>query len=418
MMKKQQHWLALLLLALLSLSMQSCLGLGSSSGSSNTSNFKTTSTNASQKGLGINQSSQFKLQGKLYFTQAHRLYVLDDTRTPHALTPVGMSVYDPAISPDGKWLAFIARYPDYSDLDYMATGGGQISTVVTGKGDYYPNQSLGANNYYWFSQPTWAPDGKSITFLSDLQKQYYWSRLGGVFANAYFEDLQVFSLPFGGPSMTATQAINTAQPIAYADFGDGGDSYPNYRPGNTDEIAYTHFTYDTNGTSEIVQIYLENANTIAQHPGMYHPGVEGSGLDPSVALTPHDTTQQSMEPAFSPDGNTLAYVKRIDATHMALYSMPVANGVTSDPNNPVIAKQALLPFQQSSLIVEGQYVSLPLWSPDGKQIAYLTYTNNELDIWLANLTQDLKTGTYTMKGSPVQLTSGGVDGDSRLFWTN
>jgi Tol biopolymer transport system component len=69
------------------------------------------------------------------------------------------------------------------------------------------------------------------------------------------------------------------------------------------------------------------------------------------------------------------------------------------------------------LIVQGQFISQPIWSPDGKQIAYLFYSNNEFDIWLANVAADPKTGAYSMKGSPVPLTSGGVDADSRPFWT-
>jgi Tol biopolymer transport system component len=121
-------------------------------------------------------------------------------------------------------------------------------------------------------------------------------------------------------------------------------------------------------------------------------------------------------PAFSPDGNNLAYIRRIDANHMGLYVMQVLDGLTSNPNNPDIQKKALQPYQKSSLIVEGQFLSQPVWSPDGKQIAYLSYNNNTFDIWLANVNVDRKTGAYKMTGSPVQLTDGGVDADSRPFW--
>jgi Tol biopolymer transport system component len=101
---------------------------------------------------------------------------------------------------------------------------------------------------------------------------------------------------------------------------------------------------------------------------------------------------------------------------MALYVMPVPENITSDPNNKNVEQEALQPYKRSSLVVQGQFISQPIWSPDGKQIAYLSYNNNTFDIWLANVSVDTKTGVYKMQGNPVQLTSGGVDGDTRPFW--
>lgn len=53
-------------------------------------------------------------------------------------------------------------------------------------------------------------------------------------------------------------------------------------------------------------------------------------------------------PTYSPDGNTLVYVRRVDATHMSLYSMPVANGVTgvANPNDPANLQKGLAPYRQ------------------------------------------------------------------------
>jgi Tol biopolymer transport system component len=101
---------------------------------------------------------------------------------------------------------------------------------------------------------------------------------------------------------------------------------------------------------------------------------------------------------------------------MGLYVMPVPENITSDPNNKDVEQKALQPYKRSSLVVQGQFISQPIWSPNGKQIAYLSYNNNTFDIWLANVSVDTKTGAYKMQGNPVQLTSGGVDGDTRPFW--
>jgi Tol biopolymer transport system component len=242
-----------------------------------------------------------------------------------------------------------------------------------------------------------------LLFLSDLQKDFVWYRLGGAFKSSPFLDLQVFSIPFNNPS---------AQPqaIAYASYGDGGDRDPSYRPAHPNEIAYTHYAYDQTGTQQVIQVFLADATAIANHPYTYSP-VSDSG----VPLTPGSV--QNIEPAFSPDGNAIVYVRRDTPNQMSLYIMPVPEGVTADPNSPTVEQKALQPYNKSSHILSGQYVSQPVWSPDGKQIVYVSYNNSEFDLWLANISYNAKTGAYSLQGNPIQLTSGGIDGDSRPFWT-
>jgi Tol biopolymer transport system component len=160
----------------------------------------------------------------------------------------------------------------------------------------------------------------------------------------------------------------------------------------------------------VIQVYLEDATAIPNHPGAYAPT-----RDPGVAITPVDT--QNLQPAFSPDGNAIAYIRRESSNQMGLYIMSVPNGVTANPNDPATEQKALAPYKKSSHILSQQFVSQPVWSPDGKQIAYLSYNNGTFDIWLVSISIDPKTGAYVMKSNPVQLTTGGIDGNSRPFWT-
>lgn len=351
-MKKYRFLYTACSLLLLSLILQSCLGLGGGN-TTNSSDFKSTGANGST--IGINSTNQAIFKGKIYFTLNHNLYVLDGTRVPRQLTH-NLMVSDPAVSPDGKWIAFSSRYPNYSDIAYMSVNGGPIYTVITGKGQFYPPDNNGNvdNDYYWCVQPTWSPDSKNLLFLSDLQKQFYWKSLGGLFSQAYFSDLQIFTLPIGRPRAIAKYVSTTVQAVAYASFGDGGDRDPMYRPHHNDQIVFTHYKYDQTGTQQIIQLFLEDPNAIANNPGTYSPV-----NDPAVPLTPESTTHQSMEPAFSPDGNSIAYIQRQNSTSMGLYSMPVANNVTKDPNNPTVEKAALQPFAKSALILSGQYISDP-----------------------------------------------------------
>jgi Tol biopolymer transport system component len=408
-MKKYRFLYTACALFLLSFSLQSCLGLGKSS-ATNSADFKSTGTNGST--IGINNTDQAIFKGKIYFTLNHNLYVLDGTRVPHQLTH-NLTVMDPAVSPDGKWIAFVARFPNYANLSYISVNGGPIHTVIIGNGEFYAANGDGTNDYYWFAQPAWSPDSKNLLFLSDLQKQFYWSRLGAPFSSAYFSDLQIFTLPIGQPTLIAKDVNTTVQAVAYAAYGDGGDRDPAYRPQHNDQIAFTHYAYDPTGTQQIIQIFLEDPNAIANNPGVYSPL-----NDPAVPLTPANTNQQSMEPAFSPNGNFIAYIQRQNTTSMGLYIMPVANNVTQNPNNAAVENAALQPFKKSVNILSGQYISQPVWSPNGKQIAYMSYSNNVFDLWLANIGLT-KAGKYAMLGSPIQLTSanGMLDGDSRPFWS-
>ena len=393
-------------LLLLSMSLQSCLGLGGSgSGGTNSGNFKVVHTDPhNQQVIGVNQDP-VSFNGLLYFTQGRNLYVLNSKRQLRQLSS-GVDVRDPAISPDGKYIVAILRYQNYSDLAYMSTSGGQWKVLRSGAGKFYQDGSVVKNTFYWYAQPEWSADGSHILFLSDLEKEDWYSATR---EDAPLLDLQVFSIPFNNPTATP-------QDVAYADFGDGGDRDATFRPGHPGQIIYTHYTYDKTGTNQVIQLYFENATAIANNPGVYHPGVEGSGFDPAVALTP--TSTENLQPAFSPDGNAIAYIQRDADGQMSLYAMPLpTQDVTANPNNATSQQAALVPYSHASLLIKQAFVGQPAWSPDGKEIAFLSYTGNEYDIWLAQVAYSTKTNTYSLQGQPVQLTSGGIDGDSRPFWT-
>ncbi len=407
-MKRYTRWYACFLVALVAFSVQSCLGIDGNG------NFKTVNSNGHQ--IQINQDSQSIFKGKIYFMLDRNLYVLDGSLNIHQLTR-GKDVRDPAVSPDGKWVAFIIRYKDYSNLAYMSTNGGDIHTIVTGNGHYYTNSGgFLQSDYYWFAQPAWSVDSSHLLFLSNLQKNYVWANagLGNDFDQAPFLDMQIFSLPINTPTLSAKDALNRAQIIAYADYGDGGDRDPAYRPGHQNQIVYTRYTYDQSRTQQVIQIVLQDPNRIGEHPEMhYHPGDPGASFNPAVAITPENV--QNIQPAFSPNGNAIAYVRRENDNQMGLYIMP-APGVdaTANPENDKLKQNTLSAYNKSSQIELQQLISQPVWSPDGKQIAYVAYTNNQFGIWLAAVNP--KKGTYSLQGSPTQLTSGGIDGDSRPCW--
>src|SRR5262249_53022156 len=145
----EKHWQLLLLLVLLSSSLQSCDLFGA--------NNPFQDKNIDNKGntIKVNTSDQAHLNGKIYFTLKRNLYVFDGKTQDLTQLTSNMDVRDPAVSPDGKWIAFINRAKNYSDLDYIATDPADktLHTVVTGNGAYLPGQE-GRNTFYWFAQPS------------------------------------------------------------------------------------------------------------------------------------------------------------------------------------------------------------------------------------------------------------------------
>lgn len=395
-MKRFISWVAFLLLLSLSFILQGCMGIGGNT----IPNVKTITTNSNGNQVSVVQNL---FKGKIYFTIDHNLWETDGKNNTREILSGG-NIYDPAVSPNGKWIAVSMQHKNSSDIVYIPVVGSTRHNLLSGSGSFYNDSGYIKSSNHWFAQPAWSLDSTHLLFLSDIEKEDWYLATG---INAPLLDLQVFSIPFNNSSAKP-------QDVAYASFGDGGDRDPSYRPRHPTEIVYTHYAYDNaTRTQQVIQLFLEDANAIANHPGVYHPGLPG--YDPGIAIT--DPKVQNIQPAFSPDGDSIVYVRRESASQMGLYIMRVPEGVIANPNDPKVEQQALVPYKKSSHILSGLYVSQPVWSPDGKQIAYISYNNNEFDLWLANITFNTKTGNYSLQGNPVQLTTGGIDGNSRPFWT-
>ena len=313
-MKRHIPWGTLLWLLSLALILQGCLGIGDNSQKGNTI---TTNSNGNQVNIVQNL-----FKGKIYFTIDHNLWETDGKNNTRKIM-TGGNIYDPAVSPNGKWIVVSTRNKNSSDIAIMPVSGGTRHNLLSGSGSFYNDGGFIKSSNHWFAQPAWSPDSTHILFLSDIEKENWYAVTG---INAPLLDLQLFSIPFNNSSAKP-------QAVAYASFGDGGDRDPSYRPGHSTEIVYTHYAYDTaTRTKQVIQLYLEDANAIANHPGVYHPGLPG--YDPGIAIT--DPKDQNIQPAFSPDGNAIVYVRRESPTQMGLYVMPVPEGVTTNPNDPKV----------------------------------------------------------------------------------
>lgn len=389
MRNKKSRW-SLSLLGLLAILLQGCLGIGGSG-----------SANSGTGGNGHVSGVANAFAGKIYATSGHNLYVITgDGKSQQILG--GGNIYDPAISPDGTKIAFIQKYEAYSNLDYTSITGGTIHVLLSGNGKFFANSAgFIHSSYHWFSEPEWSPDGSSLIVLSDWMKMDYDQQCTN--EDADMLDLQVFSLPFKHPTQI--------QAIAYAQFGGGGNSDPTYRPGNAGQILYTNYASIPSGsTNQVIQLYMADPEELARHPSEYCMGGKNSGMAIS------SSKDQDIQPAFSADGNSIAYIKINSSTQMSLNVMPTPGDITQNLNASATKTQALQPYMQSVTLKTAAALGRPTWSPDDKQMAYITDTNDTLDLWVINLSHNTKTGTYSSQGTPVQITNGGIDGDSRIVW--
>lgn len=422
-MKMKQHWHLYVALALMTLLLQGCLG-GDNSG-----NFQDTNRGGNGQQIGINDQVSFK--GKLYFTMNHDLYRLSMQAGKQNLVKLtsNIDVRDPAVSPDGRKIAFVRRDKNYADLMLMDANGNNKHVLRSGKGRYIPNNPYPPiSTDRWYAQPSWSEDGKNLIFLSDLGKS-------DAYGNAHIHpgpdtfmlDLLAYKISLDNPNVTWPQAI------AYGTLGDGGLRDITYRPHHPNQIIYTNYSYDSTQTRQLIQLMLADPDAISKYPDAYAPGDPkfGSADDPGVALTPETPDLANMQPAFSPDGMNIMYTRRESATLRSIYLMPVAENITGVPrfnrhltNNQAFQanqQKALAPYNQSLKLLSKSLLTNPIWSPDGTQIAYVDNTNNTFDLWLTTLVKDPKTGVYSLKqDSTIRVTNaqGNFDAESRPFWTS
>jgi Tol biopolymer transport system component len=385
--RRPGFWFGLILGAVLAL--QACTG------PSDSSHFRPISgTGAGPTALAINTQSHF--QGHIAFVRNGQLYTIRGKDGIVSNVPTGTDVQDPAYSPDGSRLAYVRRGADWSDLMVINPKGGQPVALTNnqGKGQQItcPN-GVSEADATWATNPIWSADGSTLYYLSDAQKLQKTS--------CGFLDMAIWKIGAQGEKpefvlWPARDEDKTGLP------GAGGDANLSLRPGTGTQLCYTHYAYNPDQSSSLlVQLFLATLDQPLEPQLLTQ--------QPEVALTPGGSDGEALEPAWSPDGQWLAYVLR-------------ANGSTSlaimQVSDPARGAPDFQDYDTSTALSLGNVgsISYPVWSPDGKSLIFLGFKNNEYNLWLAQVT--INGTTISLQGSPVQLTQGGVDGTSRPSWTS
>ncbi len=364
------------------LALQGCNGLSGGSGQ-----FRAVPSTASPgtTALAVNLDSHFL--GHIAFVRDHRLYALSGKDGTISALSAGSDVQDPAYSPDGTRLAYIKRGADWSDLMVLAVKGGQpvALTQDVGSGKQMTcSDGISETDHVWAANPVWSADGATLYYLSDRQKLLPDS--------CGFQDLAVWqvSAQGGAPHLVLWPARgNDASGLP----GAGGDAHLSLRPGHSDELTYTRYAYAAQpGAGLLTQVYLDTLSQ--QQETALIPSVSGDG-----------TPQQTLEAAWSPNGQFLAYIVH-SSSFNGLAVMRVSEPAKGAPN--------FGDYATSTQLLSGT-ITYPVWSPDGKALLYLDFKDNEYNLYLAQLS--FNGASVSIQGSPIQLTQGGVDGDWRPTWT-
>jgi len=290
--------------------------------------------------------------GPIYAVKADTLAGTGGTNLRYLTT--GM---DPALSPDGQWVAFTRWNNDQNG----ALGSLWIINVdtLTGTGGSGERAILG--EIHQPKAPTWSPDGTQIVISMQHGGRVHEERKCGSKPpprEAY--DIEVKHEDDGSIKFCYTLPAHPAWGLRLVDVGTGEfEDLPNdlssYSP-TWDPTHAWHLVYD--GQRGLVSLDLNQGT--------------------SSPLT-DDVNDHS--PAFSPDGSKIAVSYR-QSDHWEVHVL------RADGSGRVRLTQtsirAILEQQVNGQMPKMWNNAAPAWSPDGSQIAFVTDRTGQWEIWIIN----------------------------------
>ncbi|MCL5268857.1 MAG: S41 family peptidase [Bacteroidetes bacterium] len=344
----------------------------------------------------------------------------------------------PKFSPDGKWIAFTGQYDGNFNVYVMPSEGGQPRQLTFRQDDEGIPERMGPNN----EVITWTPDGKSILFLSRMHTYNTW--FGSLYTISVEGGMPVqFPVPKGGLLSFSPNGKEFAYNRIFRNFRArkryyGGMAQKIYihhvktmdeqqmgdwKGTDTDPMWYKNTIYfisdrDTNrrkniwsydlATKEFKQITFfkdydcswaslgPNAIIFENGGYLYTLDLPGDKLtkldisipnDESLAMPKWvDASKNIVNFAVAPDAKRAVFQARGD-----IFTVPKKNGNTRDLTN-----------------TSGVDDKDPVWSPDGKYIAYISDRTGGEEIYLRE---------DKPNSEPMQITHGNKEYLDHMVWS-
>ncbi|MBA3726283.1 MAG: PD40 domain-containing protein [Armatimonadetes bacterium] len=254
----------------------------------------------------------------------------------------------PAWSPDGKKIAFVA-YRGHSQEIFVVNADGSGQTNLT-------NDSMTCN------QPVWSPDGKKIVYVFNRYSQYseiYVMNADGGVKTKLTNDKAQCSDPAWSPDGKRIAFFSRLGGLVVIN-ADGSGRHSLSSEGET----FTKLKWSPDG---------KRIRFLRRVDGNFESNVINA--DGSVLAKLPESPDDLTDSALSPDGKKIAFsdglqisVKNVDGT--GLTALTSAESVRAAVHGVVRTNGAVNHF--------------PAWSPNGKKIAFWSFTDGIWDVYVMN----------------------------------
>jgi Tol biopolymer transport system component len=288
--------------------------------------------------------------GRILFAKDGDVHVWDGDVSQ--LTDYG-DASSPVWSPNGDQFLFVRTGDAFSDILLANADSGVGQRLTANQPNYTPGSQDYLNRVAWALDPAWSPTGNGVAYVSDA----------GTSSNFLWHRTSPTSDPWRVP---CSQRSN-------------------------DNVARPHFAPDG---ARIV--FAQRASGQADLNRWMELKICDLNSGELVELLEGDSDDSVFFPRWSPDGDWIAFVRRIEG-RSDIWAM------SADGGEPV-------------QLTELGDVTAPEWSPDGNFIGFMDPDGNSFRVAVMEFSVDAD-GTPSASDPNTLFSTGGIDPASGISWT-